>query len=107
MKINEKQVKDFFYDIDNISKYSENAYLQLDIDILRMFRFIEWIEEEIYNEQTKYEYSEDCKQNDMVEIIRYQQNQALEMLRMRLIPELKNYFEECYILEGQENGKED
>ena len=40
----------------------------------------------------KYDYNEDMKQAEMVEVIRYNQKQALSLLRERLTKDLWEYF---------------
>ena len=86
------KISDFFEKEQQISKHCDNAYKNLDITILDLYKFINWIEEELYNEENKYEYNEDYKQSEMVEVIRYNQKQALALLREQLSKELWEYF---------------
>lgn len=97
-----KQVKDFF-DLDStISKHDENVYIQLDIDILDLYRFISWIEEEFYDKQSEYEFNQDYPQSESVELLRYQQKQTIENFQKDLMPKLWDYFLERYIIEEKE-----
>jgi len=86
------KISDFFEKEQQISKHCDNAYKNLDMTILDLYKFINWIEEELYNEENKYEYNEDYKQSEMVEVIRYNQKQALALLREQLSKELWEYF---------------
>jgi hypothetical protein len=84
------KISDFFDKdyICQISKHNEDAYDGTDMDVLGFYHFINWIEEELYDEEVKYEFNEDNKQADAVEIIRYNQKQALHLFRKRLVKEL-------------------
>ena len=86
------KISDFFEKEQQISKHSDNAYKNVDMTILDLYRFINWIEEELYNEENKYEYNEDYKQSEMVEVIRYNQKQAINSLRERLMGDLWESF---------------
>ena len=86
------KISDFFEKEQQISKHCDNAYKNVDMTILDLYQFINWIEEELYNEENKYEYNEDYKQSEMVEVIRYNQKQALALLREQLSKELWEYF---------------
>jgi len=86
------KISDFFSDDQQISKHDDNAYKAVDMTILDLYRFINWIEEELYDEEHKYEYNEDCKQSEMVELIRYSQKQALTLLREKLMKNLWTSF---------------
>jgi len=86
------KVSDFFRPEEQISKHSDNAYKEVDMTILDLYRFIQWIEETLWEEETQYEYNEDFKQSEMVEVIRYNQKQAIGLLRERLSKELQEYF---------------
>ena len=59
-----------------------------------LYRFINWVEETLYDEENKYEYNEDTKQSEMVEVIRYSQKQAVGLSRERLLKGLWEYFYE-------------
>ena len=86
------KIADFFEKEQQISKHSGNAYKMVDMTILDLYRFTNWIEEELYNEENKYEYDEDYKQSEMVEVIRYNQKQALILLHERLMKDLWESF---------------
>lgn len=45
----------------------------------------------LLEEETKYEYNENFKQSEMVEVIRYNQKQAIGLLREQLLKELQEY----------------
>jgi len=55
------KISDFFEKEQQISKHCDNAYKNLDITILDLYKFINWIEEELYNEENKYEYKDTAK----------------------------------------------
>jgi hypothetical protein len=101
------KISDFFDrdSVRQISKHDDKAYEQVDIDILDFYRFINWIEEELCDEEAKYEFSEDNKQADAVEVVRYNQKQALQSLRERLTKELWDYFYDKELLNQSDNNK--
>lgn len=86
------KISDFFTSEERISKHNDDAYKEVDMTILDLYRFINMIEETLYDEEVKYEYNEDMKQSEMVEVIRYNQKQAIVLLRERLSIELWDYF---------------
>lgn len=94
LKLKKMKISDFFRPEEQelISKHSDNAYKEVDMTILDLYRFIQWIEETLWEEESKYEYNEDFKQSEMVEVIRYNQKQAMGLLRERLSKELREYF---------------
>jgi hypothetical protein len=102
------KISDFFDkdDVRQISKHNEHAYDNVDMDVIGFYRFINRIEEELYDEETKYEFDADNKQADAVEIIRYNQKQAVRLLRERFVKELWEYFYDMELLnkETDENG---
>ena len=87
-----KKISDFFEKDQQISKHNDNAYKNVDMTILDLYRFINWIEEELWEEASKYDYNEEMKQAEMVEVIRYNQKQALTLLREKLTKDLWGYF---------------
>ena len=86
------KISDFFEKEQQISKHNDNAYKNVDMTILDLYRFINWIEEELWEEMSKYDYNEDMKQAEMVEVIRYNQKQALTLLQEKLSKDLWEYF---------------
>ena len=86
------QISDFFEKDQQISKHDDNAYKNVDMTILDLYRFINWIDDELWEEASKYDYNEDMKQAEMVEVIRYNQKQTLSLLRERLTKDLWEYF---------------
>ena len=87
-----KKISDFFEKEQQISKHSDNAYNNVDMTILDLYKFINWIDDELWEETSKYDYNENMKEAEMVEVIRYNQKQALTLLRERLSKELWGYF---------------
>ncbi|NGM61257.1 hypothetical protein G5B30_04920 [Sphingobacterium sp. SGG-5] len=87
-----KKVSDFFRTEERISKHHDDAYKEVDMTILDLYRLINRIEEELFDEEVKYEYHEDDKQSEMVEVIRYNQKQAIKALRERVMNEFWEYF---------------
>ena len=92
-------------DLDLISKHNDNAHEEVDMTILDLYRLINLVEEIIFEEEEKYEYSENLKQSEMVEVIRYNQKQAIELLRKRLSKDLREYFYNTDLREN--NGSSD
>jgi hypothetical protein len=105
----QKKISDYFVRDDDsirynrISKHDDNAYKRLDMDILDLSRFIEWIEEEMWEEERKYEFNPDDKQAEQVEVIRYSQLQALKMQHERLMKQLWDYFYDKELLDEKED----
>ena len=96
-----KKVKDFYNSESKINKHDDNAYLQLDMTILDLYRFVEWIEEEFYDKELEFEYNSDSPESEAVEVLRYQHKQVLSSFRKELLYKLKDYFMECYIQEDE------
>lgn len=97
------KISDFFKDGELISKHHDNAYKEVDMTILDLYRFIQRIEETLWDEENKYEYNEDLKQSEMVEVIRYNQKQAIVLLRERFLKELWEYFYEKELRDEKED----
>ena len=97
------KISDFFKQAELISKHHDDAYKPVDMTILDLYRFISWIEEELFEEENKYEYNEDMKQSEMVEVIRYNQKQAIGLLRERLLKDMWEYFYDKELLASEEN----
>ena len=47
------KISDFFEKDQQISKHNDNAYKNVDMTILDLYRFINWIEEELWEEASK------------------------------------------------------
>lgn len=88
----QKKISDFFGEDDEVTKHHEEAYIGVDMTILDLYRLIEFIDETMLDEESKYWFDEDNKQADSVEVIRYNQKQAIEALRIKLSKQLKEYF---------------
>jgi len=90
-ELSNKKVSEIFDDFDNISKHIDESYLNVDLTILDFSRMIEWIEEDILNEEYKYVFNEENKESEFVEVIKYNQKQVIEKIRIKLINDLKEY----------------
>jgi hypothetical protein len=91
-KFNFKKISDFFDGDSRISKHCDDAYKNVNIDILELYRFTQWIEEELYEEGSKYDYNEDWKRPELVELIRYNQKQAIDSFRERFMKDMWESF---------------
>jgi hypothetical protein len=92
-KIKVKKISDFFDEDRQISKHSDDAYKNVNIDILDLYRFVRWLDEELCEEGSKYDYNEDWKRPELVELIRYNQKQAIDSFRERF---MKIFWESFY-----------
>lgn len=86
------KISNFFNTEELISKHNDNAFKEVDMTILDLYRLMNQVEEITFEEENKYEYNENMKQSEMVEVIRYNQKHAIELLRERLLTELRENF---------------
>jgi hypothetical protein len=97
-----KKVSDYFDIGDYVTKHNEGAYRNVDMTILNLNRLIRDIEEKLWAEEATYDFNEDSKQADMVEVIRYNQKQAINMLQERLMNFLWEYYYNAELVDEKE-----
>jgi hypothetical protein len=96
-----QKVSDYFETNDIVSKHDEGAYRNVDMTILGLNRLICSIEEKLSIEESAYDFNEDCKGADMVEVIRYNQKQAINLLHERLMNFLWEYYYDADLVDDE------